>query len=834
MADRRGIRHTLRDVRRFGAVIAFAAAAMGFAYCSAPAFAQVTPLSPVGGQNMMRFEVRPRQPNPPATSPDAPMLVQANEIRYDYPNNSVAAVGNVQIYYRGATIEADKVIYDQKNKRLRAEGNARLTEADGKITYGQVIDLTEDYRDGFVDSLRLETPDDTRFAAMRADRSVGNYTVLENGVYTACEPCKDDPKKPPLWQVKAARIIHDQGEKMLYFEDATIDFFGVPLAYVPFLSAPDPTVKRKSGFLYPVLSHSSAYGYGIETPYYFALSPSYDLTIYPKYTTQQGPIMEAEWNQRLLNGSYSIHAAGLFQQDPGFFASEYGPNSGQAQSFRGAVFTQGQFNITNQWVWGWTGYLVTDPTFISDYGLSRLNPPNLDPFGSTINTTGVSQLYLAGRGERSYFDIRSIYYTGFSQLDQQAQLPVIHPVLDYSNVVAHDVLGGELAYKFNLTSLTRQEASFDAISQAAINNNICANGVAETADPALLNKNNCLLRGIPGDYTRGSGEVDWRRTLTTDNGQQITPFFQVRGDVASLYVNNQPGVANYITPGSSDLARVMPVAGVEYHYPLIDVEPWGTQTIEPIAQLILRPNETDIGKFPNEDAQSLVFDASNLFSIDKFSGWDRVEGGGRANAGLQYTAQLNQAGSLSALFGQSYQLFGLNSFAAGTADITNTGLDSGLDKTLSDYVSRVSYQPNSTYMFTANARFDEATFAVQRLELETRANFDRWGVNFLYGDYAAQPQLGFLTRRQGFLAGSSYKLNANWVVMGSAGYDLSVHQFNQARAGIGYVDDCFMLAFNYVTSYAYNGTATPIANNTFMLQLSLRTLGPDSLQAGAY
>ena len=82
------------------------------------------------------------------------MLVQATEIKYDYTNNTVAAVGNVQIYYNGATIEADEVIYDQKSKRLRAQGNVRLTEADGKITYGQVIDLTDDYRDGFVDSLR--------------------------------------------------------------------------------------------------------------------------------------------------------------------------------------------------------------------------------------------------------------------------------------------------------------------------------------------------------------------------------------------------------------------------------------------------------------------------------------------------------------------------------------------------------------------------------------------------------------------------------------------------------------------------------------------------------
>ena len=105
------------------------------------------------------------------------MLLQATEIRYDYTNNTVAAVGNVQIYYNGSTVEADEVIYDQKTKRLQARGNVRLTEADGKITYGQLIDLTDDYRDGFVDSLRLETVDDTRFAAARADRVKGNYTV---------------------------------------------------------------------------------------------------------------------------------------------------------------------------------------------------------------------------------------------------------------------------------------------------------------------------------------------------------------------------------------------------------------------------------------------------------------------------------------------------------------------------------------------------------------------------------------------------------------------------------------------------------------------------------
>jgi len=299
----------------------------------------------------------------------------------------------------------------------------------------------------------------------------------------------------------------------------------------------------------------------------------------------------------------------------------------------------------------------------------------------------VSQLYLTGAGERSYFDLRSIYYYGFSEFDHQAQIPIIHPVLDYSNVLPQQLLGGEFSYKVNLTSLTRQQAEFDAVTQTASSSGVCSSPTADTAVPG-----NCLLRGIPGDYTRFSALADWRRTVVTDNGQMITPFFRLRGDVATVTVDNTPGVSNYISTGSSGLVRAMPVAGVEYRYPFISVSSWGTQTIEPIAQVILRPNETSIGKFPNEDAQSLVFETSNLFEIDKYSGWDRVEGGGRANAGIQYTAQINRAGSFNVMFGQSYRLFGVNSFAVG--DITNTGLNSGLDKNVSDYVGSVTYQPN--------------------------------------------------------------------------------------------------------------------------------------------
>ncbi|TAH68358.1 MAG: LPS-assembly protein LptD [Rhodopseudomonas palustris] len=755
----------------------------------------------------------PRQKAPPAAE-NGQMLVQAVEVDYDYNNQRVAAVGNVQMFYNGTSVEADKVIYDQKTKRLRAEGNVRMTDADGKVTYANLLDLSDDYRDGFVDSLRVDTADQTRIAASRAERTEGAYNVFQNGVYTACAPCRNNPKKPPLWQVKGARIIHDQTDKMLYFENAQLEFFGVPLAYLPYFSTPDPTVVRKSGFLMPMYLSSTAFGSGFEVPYYFALAPDYDLTLAPRITTTQGVLMQGEFRQRLLDGAYQIRASGINQLDPSKLAGQPGD-----REFRGAVDTKGQFALNDKWVWGWDGVLLSDRTFFSDYRLAQYR----DALGSFLNpsTEAISQLYLTGVGNRSFFDARTIYYYGFTAADVQKQIPVVHPVVDYSNVVNHSVLGGELSYLTNFTSLTRQNAQFESLTNR-FDSTALTLCLATSPDP--MSRPPCLLRGVPGTYTRFSGEAKWRSAFTDPYGQIWTPFASVRVDAIDASVGNQPGVSNFLNVGDNQALRAMPTVGLEYRYPFINVQPWGTTTLEPIAQVIIRPNETYAGRLPNEDAQSMVFDASNLFSVDKFSGYDRVEGGSRANVGVQATTQFDRGGAVNVLFGQSYHLFGLNSYTV--ADLTNTGLNSGLDKQRSDYVTRVSYSPNSTYQFTTRARLDETHLDVQRFEAEGRANFNRWSVALTYGSYAAQPELGILTRREGVLGTGSMKLASNWVVSGGARWDLEQNRVNQYTVGAGYVDDCFVLGLNYITAYSYAvSNATPILNHTVMLQIGLRTIG---------
>jgi LPS-assembly protein len=813
-----GLAMTLRSNRTRMPAILAPALATAVAVAALYSVAGSTPASAQG----FTYNAPHTRPKPPPAAQTGQMLVQATEVNYDYNNSRVAAVGNVQMFYNGTAVEADKVVYDQKSKRLHAEGNVRMTDADGKITYANLLDLSDDYRDGFVDSLRVDTADATRMAATRADRTAGNYTVFQNGVYTACAACKDDPKKPPLWQVKGARIIHDQTEKMMYFEDARIEFFGVPLAYIPYFSTPDPTVKRKTGFLMPSITQNTNYGFGVETPFYWAIAPDYDATIAPRYTTKQGLLLQGEFRQRLLDGAYQIRAYGINQQDPTAYANTVGD-----KDFRGGVESKGQFAINDKWVWGWDAVALSDYTFLQDYRLSMYK----DPYASflTLPTEAVSQLYLTGVGNRSYFDARTIYYLSFS--GNQSQVPVIHPVIDYNNVLNQNVLGGEFSYKFNLTSLTRDQAAFTAINTKTDSSglSLCS---GTSADTAARTRANCMMNGVPGTYSRVTGEAEWRRSFTDSFGQIFTPFAMLRVDAIDASISNQPGVSNFLPTGDTTALRAMPTVGLEYRYPFINVQPWGTTTIEPIAQVIIRPNETYAGKLPNEDAQSLNFDASNLFSVDKFSGYDRVEGGSRANVGVQATTQFDHGGSVNVLFGQSYQLFGMNSFAV--ADITNTGVDSGLQNARSDYVARVNYSPNRTYTFSTRARIDEQTGALSRFEAEGRASFDRWSVSMMYGNYAPQVDLGYLTRREGLLGTGSVKLAQNWVVTGGARWDLEANKINMYTVGAGYVDDCFVLALNYVTSYSYvtNLATPPVLSHSVMFQIGLRTLGNTAASGG--
>lgn len=744
----------------------------------------------------------------------SPMLVQADELVHDYKNDKVSAVGHVQIYNDGAVLEADRVTYDRKTEHIQAQGNVRYRSKDGKVVYGDVVELDKDFKEGFVNSLLLETPQKTRFAAARVDRTGGDTSVFQSGVYTACETCKDDPSRPPIWQVKAKRIIHKESERVIYYENAQIEFFGAPIAYFPFFWTPDPTVKRQSGFLIPNVFSRDNLGFGATIPYFWAVAPDKDVTFTLAPMSRQGVLGSVEWRQRFVNGAYTFKGTGIFQQDADVFATP-----GQ-RDFRGALETSGKFAINRQWSWGWDGTLLTDRLFLNDYNIVTYNRL----------TQKVSQLYLVGQGDRSYFDLRALGFTGMALADNNKQQPIVHPVLDYSYIYGQPVFGGELGFKINLASMSRQEAEFDAISSAAVLKNPALTGNLQTnqCDPASATKGTCIMRGVPGQYDRASVQIDWKRKLVNGIGMVFTPFMQLRADVAYVNIKNDTGVSNFMTPGSDTVGRAMPAIGMEWRWPFLAVHEWGTQIIEPIAQVILRPNETAIGKLPNEDSQSVVFSDANLFAIDKFGGFDRVEGGGRVNAGVQYTANTTNYGSFNALFGQSYQIFGKNSYAM--PDNVNAGLESGLQNNVSDYVARLYWQPNANLAFVTRYLLDKDSFEAKRFEAEVRSSWNNLQLSTIYARYDPQPLIGYLTRREGIYQTAAVKLQKNWTVSGTVRYDVQKQDFDLYTIGLGYLNECIGVNASYTADYTNLYSTT--ADHRFILRVVLRQLSSPDIPTG--
>ena len=806
------------------------ATALSTGVIATPAFAQgalgAGTVAPAGGQD------------------GDPLLGEAIELIHDNDSNTVTASGDVEMNYGGRSLQADRVIYNRNTGRVFAEGNARLVEADGTVATGDRFELTDDFRTGFIDALRVEQTVienghvvRTRFTAPRAERLEGDQTVFERGTYTACDTCEKDPLRPPLWQIRAARVIHNKEEATIYYENAALEFLGVPIAYIPYFWSPDGTVQRKTGFLSPEFIFSEQLGTGLTLPFFWVTAPNHDVTVRPSYLSRQGVLMNVEWRHRLMTGSYNIRATGIFQQDRSAFTT-LARKPGESD-LRGSIETAGRFNINSRWAWGWNITALSDKRYLDDYkiGTNRLS--------TLFLRDAISTVYLTGQGDRSFFDLRGYYFKGLASTDFQKQQPIVHPVLDYNKRVNGPAgIGGEISLDVNFTSLSREASQFQAVNPLRPGTAGSFAGFATCANGAF-NGNDCLVPGVAGSYSRVSTELSWRRRFIDIFGQSWTPFAYVRADAimfspsASGFQNAQN--ANFVGTKDKFSARFMPAVGLEYRFPLVaSAGRWGTQVLEPIAQIVARPDESRIGRFPNEDSQTVVFDTSNLFSWDRFSGYDRAEGGVRANYGLQYTIAGADSFFLNAMIGQSVQLAGRNSFT--TDDLVNAGRGSGLDKRMSDYVARLRFRPTPNLSFLAFGQFDERTFATKKVEATVTASLGPVSGSVTYARLAAEPERGAANPREGLSGSARLQLSENWFASGSVLFDLSRYLEDRQRlpagqkgsgrfavasttVGVGYMDECTTLTVSY-TSVPKDGIfGSKDQDRSVMVRLELRTLG---------
>ncbi len=747
---------------------------------------------------------------PPSVPAGTQMLLEADTLVYDNDKQTVTAVGGVQIDYGGNRLVAQRVIYDRKTKRLVATGHAQLVQSDGTKVNSDHIDITDDFADGFLNALRVETVDKTYFGAESAERMGGVLTTFHNGIYTACEPCEEKPNKAPIWRIKARKIIWNGEKKTVRFQDSNFEFFGFPLAYLPAFEMADPTVKRKSGFLMPGITYKSRLGTGFSIPYYLALSPTYDVTANGTYYTTQGFLGEAEWRQRFNNGEYTIKFAGISQKDPNAFDSgtvDRGTPSDPTK-FRGMMGTKGKFAINERWNFGWDAMVQTDKDFAATYNISGYN-----------TYVRQSQIYLTGLNDRNYFDVRAMRFQvqettpeGNIRARNESQ-PWVLPSLDYAYIPDTPLAGGQLSINVNSRVISR-----NSLDEA----------FATPYNPATDVQR---VRGIEGQSARLTGEAEWKKNIITDGGLVITPLLAFQADAdylnassGSLQAINQMAMAQGVNDDMrSSFARFMATAGLELRWPVLFTGVGSSHIVEPTAQLFVRPNESYVGGLavPNEDAQSFVFDATTLFERDKFSGYDRIEGGTRANVGLRYSGSYDNGWATNALFGQSYQVAGSNSFAQ--PDLVNAGADSGLQTSSSDYVGLAGFSTPGGLSGSVSGRFDEQTFEMRRAEVKAAySGTSPVSLSARYVFIGAQPSYGQPADLQEFTLGSSARLGEYWRVFGSGTYDLEKKFFTSNGFGFAYDDECFTYAMT--VSQTRNRDSRELTQN-FGFNISFRTLG---------
>ena len=531
------------------------------------------------------------------------VLFQADELRHDQELGIVTATGHVEVVQGERILRADTVSYNQKADLVTATGNIALLEPTGEVVFADHVELSGDLKNGTIRNLRMLLADNARFAAASGRRVGGNVTELDKAVYSPCRTCVR-PGGPPLWQIKAVKVTHNQAEKLVEYRDAWLEFAGIPVAYTPYLSHPDPTVKRKSGFLStmtPSYGTDSQLGVIVETPYYFDIAPDKDATFRPIITTKEGPVLAGEYRQRFAHGVLRTDLSGT-----------YGSADSGKDKFRGHFFGETRFDLGETWRGGADLQLASDDTYLRRYKFNSLDKLT-------------NHVFVEGFRGRNYAQAEGYFWRGLRQTDDPGKTPLVMPLINYNHVGLPGRYGGHWVFDANLMSLTE---------------------------------------GDGPDSQRLSLRTGWELPYIARTGEVYLLYADLRTD--AYWVNDVQEPTRPAGDLSSGLTgRVTPRLGLDWRFPFARTSTTTTQIIEPVAGIAISPNGGNPDKIPNEDSQDFDLDDTNLLSRDRFPGLDRVEGGLRAYYGLKLGVA-GASGSSSAFIGQAYRLRNDSTFAPGS------------------------------------------------------------------------------------------------------------------------------------------------------------------------
>ncbi|BAI72080.1 organic solvent tolerance protein [Azospirillum sp. B510] len=547
---------------------------------------------------------KPGTPAPQATGAEAgskqdPVLLTADQVTFDEVNSLVTASGNVELAQGKRSVRADKITYNQKTKVVIATGKIRLVEPSGDIVFADYAELTDDLKDVFIENIRVLMTDNGRMAGNEGERREGRLTRVNRGVYSPCDLCKEDPTRPPLWQIRAVRIVHDNEEHEVRYRDATMEIFGIPVAYTPYLSHPDPSVDRKSGFLTPSFGNNSNLGAILKTHYYWDIAPDQDATFDLNYYSRQGPLLGGQYRKRFENGRLELEGA-ITRGDVA--NSKTVPKETRN---RGYIAARGLFDIDDTWRAGFDIKRATDPTFLRRYYDFR------DDYLT-------SKAYVEGFRGRNYAAI-----TGYSFQDMRYGNNVPEPVtLPYAQYNAlgepGSLLGGRWSFDTNLLAVTR-------------------------------------LKNAGPDTQRVMMQPGWERNIVSNAGFITTLSGSV---LVAGYTAQQFNSADPTTKGADNIGRFrfFPQGQATIRYPFVRYGDSSSQLVEPVTQLTFAPKLPNNRIFPNEDSLDVEFDDVNLLQPNRFTGIDRLDDGMRFTYGLRTAIYGYNQGSGALFLGQSLRL----------------------------------------------------------------------------------------------------------------------------------------------------------------------------------
>jgi len=673
---------------------------------------------------------------------DDQSLLQADEISYDDGSDTVTATGYVEIHRAGRVLLADKIVYNRVTDVATATGNVSITDINGTVLFFESLQVTGDLKEGLAREVRVLMSDKSRMASRTYRRNPDGTSELDNAVYSACDSCEGET---PLWQIKAGRVRYDPEAEMVYYNNAWVEFGGVPLLYTPYLAHPDPTAGPKSGLLLPTIGASRNLGFAFKQPYYIHIAPDRDATLTPFITSEAGKGAIGEYRQDFPAARLRVFGS-LMADDPDF-----------SNDLRGHLDATARWDMNENWRSGTDIRLASDRTYLRRYNF-------LAPTWLTSN------LFAERFTTNSYFSANAYYFQRQRIATARGSVPAVIPLLNYNYASDPDSLGGYWTVDGNGLILVRESGT---------------------------------------DTNRVSTRVGWNLPYTADYGGVHTFRAGLRGD--GYYVRDLP------RPSRGDVftgttGRVVPEASFEWRLPLVSDSLGFHQLLEPIVMGVISPIGGNGDSIPNEDSLDLEFDDTNLFSMQRFTGYDRVETGPRINYGLHWATFNQSIGTISAVVGQVYRFHNDRAFAP----------QSGLRGYFSDYVGHVDVTPNPYVTMQYRFRLDKDTLQSRRSELSAVVGPDLLRVTTSYVFVKAGVASPASTEEL-YVALSS-RLSQNWSIVFGHRQNLGANG-GSIRTDIGftYEDECIVIGLDFANDNTQDRDFKK--GLAVVLRLNLKTIG---------